>query len=85
MESTHESLELSRTDRIGLIARELREPIANVLERLEQVLSGADPLTAKQRILLSGARDCARHLRETIQDVQEAARLQDGKPRLQMS
>ena len=86
MESTHAALTLFKSDRIGLMAQELRDPAASVIDNLEQVLEGVEPLTARQRLLISGARERARHMRDVVDDVQDAARFVhgDNKPHVSL-
>lgn len=74
----HESPE---SDPVGMVARDLREPVVDVLDRLDQVLLGVEPLTPRQRDLLSSARDRARQMRDLVDDVQDVARFREGQMR----
>lgn len=65
-------------DRIAMIAHELKRPATNVIEVLDQVLEGAEPLTAHQRALVTRARENATHMRDLVDDVESAARLREG-------
>lgn len=68
-------------DPVGTVAVDLRELLVDVLDRIDQVLLGIDPLSARQRNLLTGARDGARRLRDLLDDVQDVSRFRAGQMR----
>lgn len=75
---SHRSIE---SDPVGMVARDLREPIVDVLDRLDQVLLGVEPLTPRQRDLLTSARERSRQMRDLVDDVQDVARFRQGSLR----
>ena len=65
-------------DRVAMMAHDLERPALSVIEQLDELLDGTDPLTQKQRGLLSKARASAAFMRELIEDVEAATRLREG-------
>jgi signal transduction histidine kinase len=75
-------LERMRTDLIGIVSHDLRNPLANVIGYLELVERAKEPLSERQQKLLGRVRDNSTFMLELIGDILDSARLEEGGLRL---
>ena len=77
-----DELERIKTDLIGMVTHDLKNPACNVLGYVDLLLENPDPLTDRQRQLVSRVRDNAAFMLELIGDILETSRIEEGKLRL---
>ncbi len=75
-------LERMRTDIIGIVSHDLKNPLANVIGYLELIHRAKEPLSERQRKLLGRARDNGTFMLELIADILDSTRLEEGVLRL---
>lgn len=75
-------LEQTKSDLVGIVTHDLKNPVANVVGYVDLLLDADQPLSDRQRNLLSRIKDNAMFMLELIADILDAARIDAGKLRL---